>query len=68
MCPACMANAMLAAAAATSTGGLTAFTVKYFFQPNRNRQTNETKQNENRDNGTEKREERHESFQGRVRS
>lgn len=68
MCPVCMANAMLAAAAATSTGGLTAFAVTYFSKPNRNHQANETKQNENRDNGTEKREERHESFQGGVRS
>jgi predicted dithiol-disulfide oxidoreductase (DUF899 family) len=35
---------MLAAAAATSTGGLAAFSVKHFFQPDRNHQTNETKQ------------------------
>jgi hypothetical protein len=53
MCPVCIANAMLAAAAATSTGGLAAFSVKHFFQPDRNHQTNETRQNENRDIGTE---------------
>jgi hypothetical protein len=68
MCPVCIANVMLTAAAATSTGSLASFTVKYFFQPDRNHQTNETKQNENRDNGTTKSGERNESFQGRVRS
>jgi len=53
MCSVCIANAILAAAAATSTGGLAAFSAKHFFQPDRNYQPNETKQNENRDIGTE---------------
>jgi hypothetical protein len=60
---------MLTAAAATSTGGLAAFTVKHFFQPDRNHQTNEPREreNENRDNETRNRAERNESFQGRIR-
>ena len=54
MCPVCIANAMLAALGATSTGGLAVFAVKqFFFQPNRNHQTNETRKNENRDIGIE---------------
>lgn len=61
MCPVCIANAMLAAAAATSTGGLAAFTVKHFFQTDRNHQTNETRQNENRAIRTENRQERSKS-------
>jgi hypothetical protein len=51
---------MLITAGATSTGGLAAFAVKQFFsKPNRNHQTNETeeRQNENRDIGTENRQE-----------
>src|SRR4029453_14314422 len=53
MCPACIANAMLAAAGATSTGGLAAFAMKrFFFQPDRNNQINKERQNENRDMGT----------------
>jgi hypothetical protein len=59
---------MLAAAGATSTGGLAAFAVKqFFFQSNRNHQTNETRQNENRDIGTENKQKRSES-EGRVGS
>jgi hypothetical protein len=61
MCPACVTNyLMLITAGATSTGGLAAFAVKQFFsKPNRNHQTNETeeRQNENRDIGTENRQE-----------
>ncbi len=65
MCPVCIANAMLAAAGATSTGGLAAFAMKqFFFQPHRNHQTNEIggEQNENRGNGIENRNKRNESF------
>jgi len=59
MCPVCIANAMLVAAGATSTGGLAAFAMKrFFFQLNRNHGTNETKQNENRDIGTENKQQR----------
>jgi hypothetical protein len=62
---------MLITAGTTSTGGLAAFAVKKFFsKPDRNHQTNETgeRQNENRDNGTENKQERSESFQSGVRS
>jgi len=59
MCPVCIANAMLVAAGATSSGGLAAFAMKrFFFQLNRNHRTNETKQNENRDIGTENKQQR----------
>src|SRR5436305_10701474 len=44
MCPVCIANVMVTAAGATSTGGLAMFAIKnFFFQPDRNHQTNETK-------------------------
>src|SRR5438046_10246190 len=44
MCPVCIANVMVTAAGATSTGGLAMFAIKNFlFQPDRNHQTNETK-------------------------
>jgi hypothetical protein len=60
---------MLTAAGATSTGGLAAFAVKhFFFQPDRNHQTNETKKNENRDNETKDKNEGNKSFQSGVRS
>jgi hypothetical protein len=60
---------MLTAAGATSTGGLAAFAVKhFFFQPDRNHQTNETKKNENRDNETKDKGEGNKSFQSGVRS
>jgi hypothetical protein len=60
---------MLAAAGVTSTGGLATFAVKrFFFQPDRNHQTNETRQNENRDIGNKNRQKRSESFQSCVRS
>jgi hypothetical protein len=64
MCPVCMTTVMLIAGGATSTGGLAVFVVKNSFKTNRNHQTNELgeKQNENRDNGTENRHERNESF------
>jgi hypothetical protein len=62
MCPVCIANAMLVVAGATSTGGLAAFAMKrFFFQPNRNLRTNETRENENRDVGTENKQERNQS-------
>jgi hypothetical protein len=58
---------MLAAAGATSTGRLAAFGMKrFFFQPDRNHRTNETRQNENRDIGN--RQKRSEFFQSCVRS
>jgi len=61
MCPVCIETVMLTAAGATSTGGLAAFAVKhFFFQPDRNHQTNETKKNENRDIGIENKQERSE--------
>jgi len=62
---------MLIAAGATSTGGLAASAVKKFLsKPDRKYQTNETeeRQNENRDIGTENRQERNESFQSGVKS
>src|SRR5437667_490440 len=44
MCPVCIANVMVAAAGATSTGGLAMFAIQNFFsKPDRNHQTNETK-------------------------
>src|SRR5207247_1176637 len=44
MCPVCIANVMVTAAGATSAGGLAVFAIKnFFFQPDRNHQTNETK-------------------------
>src|SRR5438132_12495260 len=47
MCPVCISTVMLTAAGATSTGGLAAFTVKKFvLKPERNHQTNETRQTE----------------------
>jgi hypothetical protein len=50
---------MLVAAGVSSTGGLAAFAMKrFFFQLNRNHRTNETKQNENRDIGTENKQQR----------
>jgi hypothetical protein len=55
---------MLITAGTASTGGLTAFAVKKFFsQPDRNHQTNETgeRQNENRNNGTANKCKRNES-------
>lgn len=62
MCPVCIANAILAAAGATSAGGLAAFAMKqFFFQPDRNHQTNETRHNENRDIGIENKQDRSES-------
>ena len=68
MCPVCITNAMLAAAGATSTGGLAAFAMKqFFFQPHRNHQTNETKQNENRNDGTKDKGEGNKSLQSGVR-
>jgi len=57
MCPFCLANLAFIAAGAASTSGLTALAVKKFwFEPDRNHQTNEIgeRQNENRDVGTEK--------------
>jgi len=64
MCPVCMTAVMLIAGGATSTGGLAAFVVKNSFKTDRNHRTKELgeEQNENRDNGTENRHERHESF------
>jgi len=62
---------MLITAGTTSTGGLAAFAMKKFFsKPNRNHQTNETgeRENENRNIGTENRQERSESFQSGVKS
>jgi hypothetical protein len=60
---------MVTAAGATSTGGLAMFAIKNFFsKPDRNHQTNETKQNENRIDGTKDKGERNKSFQGGVRS
>jgi hypothetical protein len=54
MCFECIANVMLTAAGATSTGGLAIFAIKNFFsKPDRNHQTNETRKNENRDIGIE---------------
>jgi hypothetical protein len=62
MCFVCIANVMLTAAGATSTGGLTMFAIKNFVsKPDRNNQTNETKKNENRDIGIENKQERSES-------
>jgi hypothetical protein len=63
MCPACVTNyLMLITAGGTSTGGLAAFAVKNFFsKSDRNHQTNETRQNENRDIETENKQERSES-------
>jgi predicted dithiol-disulfide oxidoreductase (DUF899 family) len=47
MCFVCIANAILTAAGATSTGGLTMFAIKNFFsKPDRNNQTNKTNKNE----------------------
>src|SRR5205814_9641490 len=43
MCPFCLANLAFIAASAVSTSGLGALAVeKFFFEPNRNRQPNET--------------------------
>ena len=62
MCPVCLANLAFIAAGAASTSGLSALAVKKFFsKPDRNHQTNETRQDENRDNGTKNRQERNES-------
>jgi len=61
MCPVCIANVMVTAAGATSTGGLAMFAIKNFFsKPDRNHQTNETRKNENRDIGIENKRERSE--------
>jgi hypothetical protein len=50
MCPVCLANLAFIAAGASSTSGLAALAVKKFFsKPDRNHQTNERRQNENRD-------------------
>ena len=62
MCPVCLANLAFIAAGAASTGGLSALIVKKFFsKPNRNHQTNETRQDENRNSETENQHKRNES-------
>jgi len=55
-------------AGTTSTAGLAAFAMKqFFFQPDRNNQANETKQNENRNDGTKDKGERNKSLPSGVR-
>ncbi len=71
MCPVCLANLAFIAAGAGSTSGLTALAVKKFFSnPNRNYQPNETgeEHNENRNDGTKDKGEGNKSFQSGVRS
>jgi hypothetical protein len=54
MCPACVTGYLLMTVGGASSGGLAAFAVKkIFLKPDRNHQTNEEGDDENRHNGIE---------------